>query len=153
RSDPAPVHRIRDLVEDDQPECAGSDLFLGDPPRLASDGLSPLHVVRVPREAFADRPPFDAEPYRGVALSDLPATGLDELHDADLPPPRNSSQHGAEGRGRLPLALTGVDDHDRLGRAGGSRRRDSRWRFRFHLRTGTTACPDPFKSTTLTLAP
>src|SRR4029077_2604624 len=151
--DPTPIHRIRDLVEHHEPVLARRDLLPRHAPPLARHGLGALHVARVPREAVADRPPLDAQPRCRVALAGLPAVGLDELNDADLPSARHRAHRGAERSGRLAFAVAGVDYHQRrrlAGRPRGGIDRDLR--ALLHPRTGTTALPEPFIATTRTLA-
>ena len=63
---------------------------------------------------FADREPVDAELPRRLLLADVPLARLQELHDRDLPAPRDGAQDHAERRRRLALAVAGVDEHERL---------------------------------------
>src|SRR3954462_9401147 len=57
--------------------------------------------------------PLDAEVRRELLLSRVPVAALDELHDADGPPPRPPASHDAEGRRRLPLPVPRVEHDDR----------------------------------------
>ena len=116
--DPAPVHRVGDLVEHHEAVLAGLDERLGVRPRRRGDGLVLGEVVGVPGEALADGAPVDAEPSRhDLLLADLPLARLEELHDGDLPVAGDGADDHAEGGGRLALAVAGVDERRRCSHA------------------------------------
>src|SRR6266851_8458498 len=131
--DPTPVHRIRDLVEDDQPVVSGLDLFLAHRPGVPSDSLRAVHVLAVPREAVPDRQPLDAEADRGFLLTHLPLARLDELDHAYLPAPCRRAHGSAERSGRFPLSVPGIHHDDRGRLLGGERRTFGGNFLRLHL--------------------
>ena len=90
--DPAPVHRIGDLVEDDQAVLVALDQRFGLPPRLPGDGLVLREIVGVPGEALADREPVDAQLAADLLLAGVPVARLEELHDRDPPVPGDGAQ-------------------------------------------------------------
>jgi hypothetical protein len=61
--------------------------------------------------------PVDAELAADLLLAGVPVPRLDELHDCDVPAPPDRSDHHPERRRRLTLAVSGVDDHQRVGPA------------------------------------
>src|SRR4029453_19453457 len=83
--DPAPVHRVGDLVEDDQLVVAALEHPPGRRPGAHRPGPGRLQVVGVPGEAVAERVPVDPEAAADLLLPGPPAARLEELDDADLP--------------------------------------------------------------------
>src|SRR5581483_563315 len=71
---------------------------------------------REPREAAAERHDLHADPLRRAVFAVVGRRALDELQHADVvaAPPR--AEEHAERRRRLPLAVAGVDDDQRLAR-------------------------------------
>ena len=94
---------------------AGPDQFRRRRPAVGGVGDVVRQVLGVPGEPVTEGVPVDAELPAQLLLADLPLTGLDELHDGDVPVARQRTQHHAERRGRLALAVPGVDDDEGIG--------------------------------------
>src|SRR5690606_11520446 len=151
--DPAPVDRIGDLVEHHELVLPRLDDLPGATPRLGGDGTALVHVLRVPGEPVAERPPVHPELTGDLLLADAPFSRLEELDDRHLPAAGDGAHHGPERCGRLPLPVTGVDEDERrcaFGRPG----RRCRGRIGGHdpILRGSTAGPSG-PSTTLTAPP
>src|SRR4051812_41911123 len=112
--DPAPLDRIRDLVEQEELVALLRDHPLDARPALARLVGGLLEILREPRPAVAHLLPVDAAERRGgLRLADLPLAGLDELEDAAAVPSRPRAEEHAERGGALALAVPGQDDDQR----------------------------------------
>src|SRR6185436_17261203 len=81
--DPAPLDRVRDLVEQQELVALLGDHPLDAGPALARLVGGLLEILREPRPAVAHLLPVDAAERRGrLGLADLPLARLDELEDA-----------------------------------------------------------------------
>ena len=112
---PVEVHQVGEFVEDHELVFAGVD----DADRLlpSGGGVGTVggQVVGVPGEPVAEGVPVDAELATDLLLADLPVAGLDELHDRDVPPAGDTSNHHPERGRRLALPVAGVHHDQRLG--------------------------------------
>src|SRR6185312_14261380 len=112
--DPAPLHRVGHLIEQQELVALLGDrpLDLGPPLAGLVGGL--LEVLGQPRPAVAHLLPVDAaECGGGLRLADLPLARLDELEDTAAVAPCPGTHEHPESRGALALALAGGDDHER----------------------------------------
>src|SRR4051794_14587027 len=112
--EPAELHRIGELVEEQELVA-----LVGDPagdlgPALARAVGGLLEVLADPRPAVAHLLPVDpAQLARGLVLADLPLARLDELEDPAAVAARPRAHEHPEGARRLALAVAGEDDEQR----------------------------------------
>src|SRR3954449_707678 len=112
--DPAPLQRVRDLVEQEELVALLRDRALDLSPALACEVGGLGEVARQPRPAVAHLLPIDpAQSGRGLRLADLPLAGLHELKDAAAVPARPRAHEHPERRRALALAMPGDDDDER----------------------------------------
>ena len=113
--DPAVLDRVRELVEEQELVALGLDPPLDLRPPFAGAVGGLLEVARDPRPAVPHLLPVDAtQRLRGLRLADLPLAGLHELKDPAAIPTRPRAQQHPERARRLPLAMTGDHDQQRL---------------------------------------
>src|SRR6202034_4087608 len=91
--DPTPVHRVGDLVENDEAMLAGYDRGGCELPGRRGTALALVEVRRLPGESVASLEPVDSELPPNLLLADLPLIGLDELDHADPPAARETAHH------------------------------------------------------------
>src|SRR5262249_20135629 len=112
--DPAPLHRIGDLVEEQELVALGLDGALDAGPALAREVGRLVEIPRQPRPAVAHLLPLDtAERGGGLRLADLPLARLDELEDPAAVAARPRAHEHPERGGALALAVAGRHDHQR----------------------------------------
>src|SRR5690606_17549487 len=109
---PAPVHRIGQLVEYQQVDLSGGERDACRLPRVPGERLGLVEVLGQPGEPVTAGAPFDTEFGQDLVLACSPVPGLDELDRDGAPAPRQRSDRHAERGGGLALAVAGVDQHD-----------------------------------------
>ena len=124
--DPAPVHRVGELVEhvevvglvgepalDLRPALGGRRGVVLGLAGLARPGPAGAHLVPLDRAALAGVVVQRRRAFEGGLLADPPLGRLHELEDPDRPALVPAAQREPERGRRLPLAVAGVDDQQR----------------------------------------
>src|SRR5690606_27564850 len=124
--DPAPLHRVRELVEHVELVPFGLDASFDLGPSLGRVGGVVVlgAALAAPRPARAHLVPLDRAALAGLVvqagetledclLADAPLRRLHELEDADVPALVPAAHGQAERGGGLPFAVTGVDHQQR----------------------------------------
>src|SRR5436305_5216495 len=104
---PAVLHRVGELVQDQQVVVARGQLVAGHLPGVPALGRRLVQIGGLPGEAVAQGVPLDAEVVGQLALARLPLAALAELDHADPPAASPAPAHHPEGGRRLALPVAG----------------------------------------------